>query len=323
MSTPSDKPKLLITRRLPANVEARAARDYTITPNPGDQLLDSAALLSAAEGHDAILCCSTERFAPEVFAALTKQVRIIATFSVGYEHIDVKAAQAHNVTVTNTPDVLNDATADVAMLCLLGAARRGAEADAYLRAGKWVGWTSTMMLGTHVTGKRLGIYGMGRIGQAVARRARGFDMTIHYYNRAKLSADLEQGAVYHDTPESLLAVSDFLSINAPSTPETRHFFNAERLALMPPGAVLVNTARGDLIKDEALIAALKSGHIAAAGLDVYEGEPNLNPEYGKLDNTFLLPHLGSATLDTRDQMGFCCLDNLDAFFKGQACPNPI
>ena len=225
--------------------------------------------------------------------------------------------------VTNTPDVLNDATADVAMLCLLGAARRGAEGDRMVRAGGWLGWHSTMMLGVHVTGKRLGIFGMGRIGRAVARRARGFDMEIHYCNRSRLAPGLEDGAVWHDTPESLLAVSDFLSINAPSTPETRNFLDAERIARLPDGAVVVNTARGDLVDDDALIDALRSGKVAAAGLDVFAGEPNLDPRYRGLDNTFLLPHIGSASLETRDAMGYCCLDNLDAFFAGRPCPNAL
>ena len=225
--------------------------------------------------------------------------------------------------VTNTPEVLNDATADVAMLCLLGAARRGAEGDRMVRAGEWVGWHSTMMLGVHVTGKRLGIFGMGRIGRAVARRARGFDMEVHYNNRSRLAPEIEGDAVWHDTVESLLAASDFLSINAPSTPETRKFLDAERIALLPDGAVVVNTARGDLVDDDALVDALRSGKVAAAGLDVFAGEPNLDPRYRTLDNTFLLPHIGSASHETRDAMGYCCLDNLDAFFAGRPCPNPL
>jgi glyoxylate reductase len=317
------KARILSTRRLPPNVEARLARDYRATSNPKDRILSSAELLDAAAGHDGILCCGSEKFTAEVIGALPENVKIVATFSVGYEHIDIDAARKHGLKVTNTPDVLNDATADAAMLCLLGAARRGAEGDRLVREDRWKSWHSTMMLGTQVSGKRLGIFGMGRIGRAVAQRGRGFDMTIHYYNRSRLSPDLELGAVYHDTPESLLAESEFLSINAPSSPETRKFFNAERIALLPDGAVVVNTARGDLVDDDALIAALRSGKVAAAGLDVFDGEPAINPAYRTLDNTFLLPHLGSATHETRDAMGFCCLDNLDAFFSGKPCPTPL
>ena len=318
-----DQPRVLCTRRLPPNVEARLARDYDATLNPEDRIRSEDGLVADSEGMDGILCAGGDPLNAGAVARLPGSVRIITTYSVGYEHVAVEAAKARGIVVTNTPDVLNDATADVAMLCLLGAARRGAEGDRMVRAGEWAGWYSTMLLGVHVTGKRLGIFGMGRIGRAVARRARGFDMEIHYCNRSRLAPALEAGAVWHDTPESLLAASDFLSINAPSTPETRRFLNAERIALLPDSAVVVNTARGDLVDDDALIAALRSGKVAAAGLDVFAGEPNLNPRYRGLDNTFLLPHIGSASLETRDAMGYCCLDNLDAFFAGRPCPNAL
>jgi glyoxylate reductase len=320
---PETKPRILATRRLPPNVEARLDRDYRATLNADDRLFSSADILEAAEGHDGILCCSTENFSADVISALPECVKILATFSVGYEHIDIDAARRRGLKVTNTPDVLNDATADITMLCLLAAARRGAEGDRLVRNGEWKGWYTTMMLGIHVSGKRLGIFGMGRIGRAVARRARGFDMEIHYHNRSRLGAELEQGATYHETPESLLAVSEFFSINAPSSPETQKFLNAERIALLPDGAVVANTARGNMVDDEALIAALESGKVAAAGLDVFDGEPNIHPGYRSLDNVFLLPHLGSATHETRDAMGFCCLDNFDSFFAGKPCPTPL
>ena len=319
----SDKPGILCTRRMPSNVEARLARDYDVTLNPEDRIYSAEALVAGSEGRHGILCASGDPMTAAVIERLPQGVGIIATYSVGYEHVAVEAARAHGIVVTNTPDVLNDATADVAMLCLLGAARRGAEADRMVRAGEWTGWHSTMMLGVHVTGKRLGILGMGRIGRAVARRARGFDMEVHYRNRSRLEPALEEGATWHETPESLLAVSDFLSINAPSTPETRRFLDAERIALLPDDAVVVNTARGDLVDDDALIAALRTGKVAAAGLDVFAGEPNLDPRYLELNNTFLLPHIGSASRETRDAMGFCCLDNLDAFFAGRPCPNAL
>ena len=318
-----DKPSVLCTRRMPPNVEARLARDYRATLNPEDRIYSKDDLVAGSEGQDGIFCAGGDPMTAGCVERLPDSVRVIATYSVGYEHVAVDAAKARGIVVTNTPDVLNDATADVAMLCLLGAARRGAEGDRLVRAGEWIRWHSTMLLGVHVTGKRLGIFGMGRIGRAVARRARGFDMEIHYCNRNRLAPELEDGAVWHDTPESLLAVSEFLSINAPSAPETRKFLNAERIALLPDGAVVVNTARGDLVDDDALIDALRSGKIAAAGLDVFAGEPNLDPRYRGLDNTFLLPHIGSASHETRDAMGYCCLDNLDAFFAGRPCPNAL
>ena len=318
-----DKPRILCTRRMPPNVEARLGRDYDATLNPDDRIHCASSLLAASEDRDGILCAGGDPLSAGVIERLPDRIRILATYSVGHEHIAVEAAKARGIVVTNTPDVLNDATADIAMLCLLGAARRGAEGDRMVRAGEWVGWHSTMMLGVHVTGKRLGIFGMGRIGRAVARRARGFDMEIHYHNRSRLTPALEDDAIWHDTPESLLAASDFLSINAPSTPTTRRFLNADRIAHLPDGAVVVNTARGDLVDDDALIAALRSGKVAAAGLDVFAGEPNLDSRYRALENTFLLPHIGSASLETRDAMGYCCLDNLDAFFAGGPCPNAL
>jgi lactate dehydrogenase-like 2-hydroxyacid dehydrogenase len=320
---PGTKIKILVTRRLPPNVEARLDRDYQATLNGDDRVYASAEIIAAADGYDGILCCSTEKFSADVISALPESVKILATFSVGYEHIDVPAAKKRGLEVTNTPDVLTDATADIAMLCLLAAARRGSEGDRLVRTDQWKGWHTTMMLGTHMTGKRLGILGMGRIGRAVAQRGRGFGMRIHYHNRSRLDEELEQGATFHETPESLLAVSEFFSINAPSSAETQKFLNAERIALLPDGAVVANTARGNMVDDDALISALQSGKVAAAGLDVFAGEPSIHPGYRALDNVFLLPHLGSATHETRDAMGFCCLDNLDAFFSGKPCPTPL
>ncbi len=248
---------------------------------------------------------------------------MIATFSVGTDHIDLAAAKARGIAVSNTPGVLTDATADIAFLLLLGAARRASEGERLIREGRWEGWAPTQLVGVHVTGKRLAILGMGRIGQAVARRARGFDMEIHYHNRRRLPADEEVGAIYHADADDLLSVADFLSIHSPATPETHHWLNAERIARLPDRAVVINTARGSVVDDEALIAALRSGKLAAAGLDVFENEPRLHPGYAALPNTFLLPHLGSATDQTRDAMGFTALDNLDAFFAGRELPNRV
>ncbi len=319
----TDRPVLFVTRKLPADVEARAAQDYTARLNDDDRQYDADALIASSAGANALLVCSTERFSPEVIQRLPDSVKAIATFSVGYEHIDVDAATARGITVTNTPDVLTDATADIALLCLLGAARRQNEASAMLREGKWGRWDAIGMLGVHMSGKRLGILGMGRIGRAVAQRARGFGMKIHYSNRSRLSPDLEQGAIFHANPEEMLAQAELLSINCPSSPETVNFLNAERIALLPDGAVVVNTARGNIVDDPALIAAVKSGKVSGVGLDVFNREPHFDKGYLELPNAFLLPHIGSATTDTRSAMGFRALDNLDAVFGGKPAPDAL
>ena len=318
-----ERPRVLAARRFPPEIEARLKREYRATLNESDRIYSTEALVAAARGHDAVMCVPSERFSREVLERVAGTIRIVVTFSVGFEHIDVAAARDLGIVVTNTPDVLTDATADAAMLCLLAAARRGAEGDRFVRSGRWERWHTMLMLGIHVTGKRLGILGMGRIGQALARRARGFDMEVHYHNRRRLPPDQEHGAVFHAEAADLLAASDFLSIHCPSSPETHKFLNTERIALLPEGAVVVNTARGDVVDDEALIAALRGGRVAAAGLDVFDGEPNLNPGYVGLDNVFLLPHLGSATYETRLAMGATCLDNLAAFFAGRPCPQAL
>ena len=317
------RPKLLATRRFPPELEARLARDYRVTLNETDRILSSEELVAACREHDAAMCCPSERFSREVLEQVAGSIGIIAAFSVGFEHIDVPAARDAGIVVTNTPDVLTDATADTAMLCILAAARRGAEGDRFVRSGRWDRWHTMLMLGIHVSGKRLGILGMGRIGQALARRARGFDMPVHYHNRRRLPPEQEQGAVFHADPNDLLAVSDFFSINCPSTPETIRFLNAERIELLPEGAIVVNTARGNIVDDEALIAALGSGRLAAAGLDVFDNEPNLHPGYLGLENVFMLPHAGSATHETRMAMGATCIENLAAFFAGRPCPQAL
>ena len=312
----AEKPTVLVTRKLPEAVEARLARDYNARFNHDDRLHSSEDVIALAEGVDGILPCHTEHFSAEVFARLPKSVRVIANMSVGVDHVDLAAARDRGVVVTNTPDVLSDATAEIAMLLVLGAARRASEGERLVRSRGWRDWSPSFMVGIQVTGKRLGVLGMGRVGQVVARRGRGFDMEIHYHNRKPIAPDLAAGAIYHETVEDLLPHCDVLSINCPATPETRGLIDAERLALLPEGAILVNTARGAVIDDEALIAGLKAGKPAAAGLDVFNDEPNVHPGYLALDNTFLLPHVGSATRETRDAMGFRACDNLDAFFAG-------
>ena len=317
------RPALLLTRRYPDAVMTRAGRDYRILTNEDDHPYGAEEMARRADGADALLVCAVDPVPAALIRALPDSVRMIATFSVGTDHIALAAAKERGIVVANTPGVLTDATADIAFLLLLGAARRAAEGERMIREGRWDGWAPTQLIGTHVTGKRLAILGMGRIGQAMARRARGFDMEIHYHNRRRLPAAEEAGAIYHADADDMLPAADFLSIHSPATPETHHWLNAERIARLPDGAVVVNTARGTLVDDEALIAALRSGKLAAAGLDVFENEPKLHPGYAGLPNTFLLPHMGSATDRTRDAMGFTALDNLDAFFAGKEPPNRV
>ncbi len=313
----SEKPVVVVGRRLPEAVNARLDRDYRPRFNADDRLYGREELLALCRDADALLPCHSELLSAEAIAALPERLRIIANFSVGVDHVDLEAAKARGIVVTNTPDVLSDATAEIAILLLLGAARRASEGERLIRAGQWRGWSPDFMVGTQVTGKRLGIVGMGRVGQVTARKARGLDFDLRYHNRRRLAADREAGATYHETLEEMLPRCDFLSLHCPATPETKGLLNAERIALLPDGAIVVNTARGAIVDDEALIAALRSGKLAAAGLDVYNDEPNIHPGYRELDNTFLLPHIGSATKETRDAMGFRALDNLDAFFAGQ------
>ncbi len=317
------KPIVYATRRLPEAVEARLKRDFDPRLNADDHLPDGDAVVEGSRGADAIIPCPTDEMTADVIRRLDERVKAIATFSVGYEHIDVGATRERGIVVTNTPDVLTDATADIAMLLLLGAARRAYEGECMVREATWGAWAPTAMRGEHVTGNRLGILGMGRIGQAVARRAAGFEMEVHYHSRSRLAPGQEFGATFHENLDDLLAVSNMLSIHCPSTPDTLKLLNAERIARLPDGAVVVNTARGNVVDDEALIAALKSGKLFAAGIDVFDGEPNIHAGYRELTNAFLLPHLGSATMATRDAMGFRAIDNLDAFFAGQEPPDRV
>jgi len=315
--------KLLVTRQFPDDVLARCEQDYTCSLNPDDANWNGDDLLGRAAGHDAILLSSNSKFSADVIPRLPDSVKILATFSVGFEHIDIDAAKAKGLIVTNTPGVLSEATADIAFMLLLCASRRAFEADNMVRTGQWSGWTPTQLCGPGMQGKRLAILGMGGIGRQVAQRGRAFGMTIHYHNRSRLPADLEQGAVYHDTADDLMAVADFLSINCPMSDDMVHFLNEDRIGRMPDGAVVVNSARGGLVEDAALIAALKSGKVFAAGLDVFEGEPTVNPAYWALDNVFMSPHIGSATVETRNAMGFTALDSLDAYFAGNEVPNRL
>jgi len=319
----TDKPKILVTRRLPDAVEARLLRDFDALLNEADTVYDMATIIERAGGCDGLLPCPADTINADAINGLPGSVKIISTFSVGYEHIDLAAAKARGMAVTNTPGVLTEATADLTFLLILATTRRAFEGQDMIRRDTWSGWAPTQLMGSSLQGKRLGILGMGRIGQAVALRARAFGMEIHYHNRNRLDAGIEAEAAFHDTADGLLGVSDILSIHCPLTPATKHFLNRERIARLPNNAVVVNTARGPVVDDGALIEALKSGKLSAAGLDVFEGEPAINPGYRDLNNAYLLPHLGSATVETRNAMGFRALDNLDAFFSGKEPPDRV
>jgi lactate dehydrogenase-like 2-hydroxyacid dehydrogenase len=317
------KPVLVVTSRYPKEVEERIDRDYNARRNPNQLPFSQQQLLSAAEGADALFITPADWLDSGFFQSVSPTVRIIATYSVGFEHIDLEAAARRKIAVAYTPGVNNEATADIAMLLLLGASRRAYEAQELVRTGAWKPLSPDMLLGWQVGGKVLGILGMGRVGQAVARRARGFGMKIHYHDRSELTAEIAGDAVYHRDPSDLLRASQFLSLHAPETPQTRHFLNAKAISLLPHAAIVVNTARGGLVVDDDLIAALRSGRVAAAGLDVFEGEPRLNPEFVSLKNTFLLPHIGSATVETRTAMGMLALDNVKAVLNGRPAPTLV
>jgi lactate dehydrogenase-like 2-hydroxyacid dehydrogenase len=317
------KPILVITTRYTKKVEDRIDRDYNARRNPNQFPFSQEKLLSATEGADALFITPADRLDSGFFQKVSPTVKIIATYSVGFEHIDLEAAARRKIPVAYTPGVNNEATADIAMLLLLGASRRAYEAQELVRTGAWRPLSPDMLLGWQVGGKVLGILGMGRVGQAVARRARGFGMRIHYCDASELPAEIVGDAVYHEDPWDLLRASQFLSLHAPETPQTRHFLNSKAISLLPAGAIVVNTSRGGLVVDDDLIAALKSGRVAAAGLDVFEDEPKLHPGYVSLKNTFLLPHIGSATIETRTAMGMLVLDNVEAVLNGRPAPTLI
>jgi lactate dehydrogenase-like 2-hydroxyacid dehydrogenase len=316
------KPVLVVTTRFVDNVEARIARDYEARRNTPDLPFSRDELLEASEGAVALLITPLERLDSEFFKRVSASVKVIATYSVGLDHIDLPAAASRNIAIAYTPGINADATADIAMLLLLGASRRAYEAQEQVRTGAWKA-SSPALLGWQLTGKVLGILGMGRVGQAVAHRARGFGMNIHYSNRTRLATALEGDAIFHASASDLLRTSEFLSLHAPETEQTHHFINSKTIDLLPHGAIVINAARGGLVVDEDLITALKSGRVAAAGLDVFEGEPKVHPGYVGLKNTFLLPHIGSATVETRSAMGMLALDNIDAVLSGRAAPSLV
>jgi lactate dehydrogenase-like 2-hydroxyacid dehydrogenase len=315
--------KAYLARSFTPLVEAKISERYQVLRNPSGGAMKAEELANSAQGCDYLFVSATEQVSRPVFERLAGTLKAVATLSVGFDHIDIEAAREHRIAVFNSPGVLTDACADLALLLILNAARRGHEAEAMVRSGKWPGWAPTQLLGQGLAGKRLGILGMGRIGQAVADRARSFRMQIHYHNRSSLPQELEKNAVYHSTPESLLQRSDIFLITAPGTRELAGFLNRRRIALLPPNAIVVNVARGEMVDDDALIEALVEKKVFAAGLDVFDGEPHVDPRYLSLENVFLTPHLGSATEDTRDAMGLILLEGLHAFEAGQVARNRV
>jgi len=315
------KPILVATAHFVDAVETRIKRDFDLRRTNNGAPIAPDELLLAADGADAMLVTPADRLDAEFFRRVAPSVKVIATHSVGYDHIDLKAAAARKIAIAYVPGISTDAVADTTLLLLLGASRRAYEALKVVRSGSWIPSDLTALLGWQLTGKILGIYGMGQIGQAVAKRARGFGMKIHYHQPHRLPAEVEREAVFHDDPYDLLRVSAFLSINAPETKQTHHFLDRKAIACLPRGAIVVNAARGGIVVDEDLIAALKSGQVAAAGLDTYEGEPKLHPGYLSLENTFMLPHIGAATIETRTAMGMLALDNVEAVLRGLPAPS--
>jgi lactate dehydrogenase-like 2-hydroxyacid dehydrogenase len=318
-ATRSGRPVVVVTRRLPAPVEEQLEGAFDARVNADDHPFSAAELADALRSGDGLLPTVTDRLTAQVLAVEPLRVRIIANYGVGFNHIDAGAAKARGLMVTNTPDVLTDDTADDAVLLMLMVARRAGEGERHVRAGAWTGWRPTHMLGTRVSGKTLGLIGLGRIGRAVAHRAhQGFGMRVIFHDPYPPPAAVvaELGAEPRGDVDAVLREADFVSLHSPATPETRHLIDARRLALMKRGAFLINNARGDIVDEAALVAALAQKTIAGAGLDVFEREPAVSPELVAMENVVLLPHLGSATQETRVAMGLRALENLKAFFAG-------
>lgn len=320
------KPKVLVTRRWPAAVEARLNETYDVVLNKGDVPLFSHEFRQAFLDYDAVLPTVTDKIGVDALELSDPRTKLLANYGVGFSHIDIPSASAHGMTVTNTPDVLSECTADLAMTLMLMAARRAGEGEREVRDGRWTGWRPTHLVGTKVSGKTLGIVGFGRIGQEMARRAHhGFGMDIIVHNRSRVAPEVlaRYNAVQADDLDDLLPRCDFVSLHCPGGAENRHLINARRLDLMRPGAFLINTARGEVINEYDLVQALAYETIGGAALDVFDGEPNIALDLFDSDRLVMLPHLGSATAESREAMGFRVLDNLDAFFQGQTPPDRV
>ena len=319
------KPKIILTRQLPDSVETRMRELFNAQLNETDEALTKEQLVDAVKKADVLVPTVTDDISADIIAEAGPQLKLIASFGVGVDHIDLKAAKEKGITVTNTPGVLTEDTADVVMSLILAVPRRIAEGDVRARSGHWKGWSPTGMLGRRINGKRLGIVGMGDIGEAVARRARGFGMSIHYHNRKPVHPELEAEleATYWESVDQMLPRMDIVSVNCPSTPQTQGLLSRERLSLLQPHAYLVNTSRGDVVDEAALIDLLANNGIAGAGLDVYADEPHIPDALRKLKNTVLLPHIGSATIEGRQDMGQKVIINIQTFIDGHTPPDRV
>lgn len=330
MNTPSPlsipaHPTIVVTRKLPPEIETRFSDLFAAKLNTADYPMSKGQLIKAVADCDVLVPTVTDRIDADIIEAAGPKLRLIANFGAGTEHIDVAAAHAKNIVVTNTPGVLTEDTADLTMALILAVPRRLVEGDRLARAGKFDGWAPTAHLGHRVRGKKLGIVGMGRIGQAVARRASAFGLSVHYHNRRQLPEPIETAlaAKYWDDLDAMLKAVDIVSVNCPSTPQTRHLINADRLALMGAESYIVNTSRGDVIDEAALAHALETGKISGAGLDVYEQEPRIHPQLLARENVILAPHIGSATFESRREMGEKVLINIRAMMDAHVCPDRV
>ncbi len=319
------KPRVIVTRRLPDVIETRMMELFNCKLNLDDEPMTQQQLAQAVKEAEVLVPTVTDRIDAGVLSQAGPQLRLVASFGTGVDHIDLKTARQRGITVTNTPGVLTEDTADMTMALLLSVPRRLAEGERVMRSGRWGGWSPTSMLGHRIWGKRLGIIGMGRIGQAVARRARGFGLSVHYHNRRRVHEDIEQEleATYWESLDQMLSRMDFISVNCPHTPATYHLLSARRLKLLQPHAVVVNTSRGEVIDENALTRMLSAGELAGAGLDVFEHEPAVNPKLLRLDNVVLLPHMGSATLEGRLDMGEKVIINIKTFADGHTPPDRV
>ena len=319
------KPVVVVTRKLPDVIETRMMELFDTRLNADDASMSQLQLIEAVREADVLVPTVTDRVDARVLSQAGPNLRLIASFGTGVDHIDLKTARQRGITVTNTPGVLTDDTADMAMTLILAVSRRVAEGERLVRSGEWKGWGPTTMLGSRLWGKRLGIIGLGRIGQALARRARGFGLSIHYHNRRRVHPDIENEleASYWESLDQMLARMDIISVNCPHTPATFHLLSARRLQLLRPHAVVVNTSRGEIIDENALTRMLAQGQLAGAGLDVFEHEPAVNPKLLALDNVVLLPHMGSATIEGRVDMGEKVIINIKTFCDGHAPPDRV
>jgi glyoxylate reductase len=319
------KPLVIVTRKLPDAIETRLMELFETRLNADDTPLTPAQMIEAVKAADVLVPTVTDRIDGKLLAQAGPRLKLIASFGTGVDHIDLDNARQRGITVTNTPGVLTEDTADMSMALVLATARRMGAGERLVRGGKWKGWSPTSMLGTRLQGKRMGIVGMGRIGRALAHRARGFGLAIHYHNRKRVHGEIERelDATYWESLDQMLARMDIVSINCPHTPATYHLLSARRLKLMKPSAIIVNTARGEVIDETAMVRMLKAGELAGAGLDVYENEPHLNPKFLEFDNVVLLPHMGSATLEGRIEMGEKVLINIRTFVDGHKPPDRV